>query len=131
MEFTNSIQTNYIDKEGEDFKVLFKSEPMLIGKLYWKVIVYKDLKFDVEQSIKLNSLYGTAIRNGCYSTYCFYKEGDGYRSHWSDMKNHPKYNFNDGTYAGLPKSLTKLYHQNEVEINNALSGKEVVVSTLF
>lgn len=32
MNFNKSIQFNYIDKEGVDFEVLFKSEPCLLVK---------------------------------------------------------------------------------------------------
>lgn len=131
MDFNKSIQFNYIDKEGVDFEVLFKSEPMLIGKTYWIALVYKDLKFDFEGNIKDNERYGIPIQNGNYNTFCFYKEGNGFRSHWADMKNHPKYDFNDGTYAGLPKNLVKLYENNKNEIKNALLGNTVVATTLF
>lgn len=129
MSFNESIQFNYIQKEGEDFEVLFKSEPMLIGKTYWIVVAYKDLKFDFEENKKLHEQYGVSLHNGNYSTYMFYKEGNGFRSHWSDMKNHPNYNFNDGTYFGLPKTLVKLHDKYEAELNAALEKKEISAPT--
>ena len=131
MNFNKSIQFNYIDKEGVDFEVLFKSEPMLIGKTYWIALVYKDLKFDHESELKMHKQYNTPIDNGIYNSFCFYKEGNGFRSHWSDMKNHPKYDFTDGTYAGLPRTLVKLDENNKTEIKNALQGNTVAVTTLF
>lgn len=130
MQFNNSIVVSGFLNQN-DREILFESSPLKIGKLYWKVIVYEDLKFNHEHEKALNKKHGISISNGKFTTYCFYKEGDYFRSHWACMKEHPKYNSNDGCYAGLPKSLTKLYEKNKKEIENTLSGKLQSINTLF
>lgn len=130
MNFNKSIVINSFLNQN-DREILFESSPTKIGKLFWKIVVYEDLKFDHEREKKLNENYGTSISNGIFSTYCFYKEGDYFKSHWADMKEHPNYNINDGTYYGLPKSLSKLFDSNEIEVKNALKGNKQLSNTLF
>lgn len=115
----------------EDCEILYKSESMKIGKLFWKIVVYRKLNFDhVNESI-ISKRFGKTIDNGIYSTYVFYKEGDYFKSHWSDMKEHKNYNSNDGVYYGLPKTLVKIYYKNEKNVRNSLNNKKVTELTLF
>ena len=130
MQFNNSIVISGFLNQNDN-EIIFKSSPLKIGKLYWIVVVYEDLKFDHEQEKMLNKRYGTSISNGIFTTYCFYKEGEYFKSHWACMKEHPNYNINDGTYYGLPKSLSKLFDSNEIEIKNALKGNRQLLNTLF
>lgn len=80
-------------------EVIFQSEPMKIGKNYWIFVLYYD------------SLY-KKVFNG------FHFHDEHYErcfpcDEWKMEKNHPKYNHHDGTYAGLPKTLVKLYEKYE------------------
>jgi hypothetical protein len=80
-------------------EVLWQSEPMLIGKTSWIIVLYKN-----PDHKKLFTGYHFHDEN--YNRYCPCDE-------WKSEKNHPRYNYHDGTYAGLPKTLVKLYEKYE------------------
>jgi hypothetical protein len=46
----------------------------------------------------------------------------GHREPWKSEEDWPSYNINDGMYAGLPRTLKKLYERHEAEIKSALRG---------
>jgi len=115
----------------DDKEIIFQSEAKKIGNLFWIAVVYKDKNFSLHREKKLSKLYGTSVGNGIYNTFYFYNEGNGFRSHWTNMKNHPNYNMNDGTYSGLPKGLVKLYEEYESQIKCALKGIEPAPCSLF
>ena len=70
-------------------KLIFVSDVMKLKKQAWVGVVYRNENNDV------------------YVTY-LYIDIAGYDD-WEDMTKHPRYNSHDGAYAGLPKSLKKLY----------------------
>lgn len=43
-------------------------------------------------------------------------------SEWKSITDHPRYNSNDGMYAGCPRTLRKLYERYKAEINQALAA---------
>lgn len=44
---------------------------------------------------------------------------------WTDGREWPTYNINDGMYLGMPKSLTSLYEQYKEQIKAALNGQPI------
>lgn len=93
-----------------NYEVFWTSEPYKIGKTFW-----------------VHVLYYCDINNRFYEGFHFH-DADYERcipcSEWKKEKDHPKYNFNDGTYAGLPKGLIRLW-----EKNNALTKKVCTAKT--
>ena len=75
---------------------LFVSEPRKIGKTYWTICVYP------------SRFVGCVCTGFSWST-------DGAR--WLKDENHPRYNHNDGEFAGLPKGLVGLFEDNRDNIN--------------
>ena len=43
---------------------------------------------------------------------------------WRNYREWPRYDFNDGTYGGLPRTLRKLWEANRMEIERIRHGKE-------
>jgi hypothetical protein len=83
---------------------LFTSPPMKFGKTFWRFVVLPS-RFDYGLVTDYEWLNTAVSDNGI----------------WYPSNQWPSYNFNDGLYAGLPKSLRKLWerHLHEYE---ALSG---------
>ncbi len=82
---------------------IYTTDPIKINNMLWICSVYKCSKWKEN----LNTFY--------------YRDID----QWKDMTTHPKYNINDGTYAGLPKKLVDLYIKNKKNIKSALTGKQI------
>ena len=81
----------------------YESTPALIGKHFWRIIVYS---------------HDAGKR---YTEYQF-KRDDGC-DYWHEDKRWPSYNSNDGMYMGCPKSIAaKVYYPNEVAIKAALNS---------
>lgn len=76
----------------------FKSEPMRIGKTWWRLVVVRGTYSPVVTDFEFYRRSGAALNN------CWYESSE-----------HPRYNHNDGMYAGLPKGLVKLYHKHKHE----------------
>lgn len=114
----------------DEREILFQTEAKKIGNTHWKLVVYKALNFDKEQADKLALRLNTKPDNGIYSSYYYYAEGDYFRSHWRDMTRHDNYNMNDGTYSGLPKTLVKIYNENENIVNKYLNDEVINSSSL-
>lgn len=95
-------------------KLIYQSEAVKIGKTQWRVIVYE----------KNDSVYACGELHPadvCYTEYQYFDTSLNYRGdQWKDATHHPRYNFNDGTYAGLPKSLRKIFYANQHAIQDAL-----------
>jgi len=75
---------------------LFESEPMTIGKHDWRVIVYQHPSYGpcTEYQFRRSALCGLPVNR------------------WNPDTEFHGYNHNDGMYAGLPKTLVKLYKKN-------------------
>ena len=98
------------DVAGE---VVFESKARLIGKTYWKMCVYRDSSVNVAKETawwgKINPerLEERRLPFDLFTMYVYYTG-----SSWKKENTHPRYNSHDGTYAGLPKTLVKIYEEN-------------------
>lgn len=84
--------------------IFYQSPAMLIGKHEWRIIV------------KPSAYHGNCTE------YQFRRIGQSY---WRDSHDWPSYNINDGMYGGMPKTIARLYYQNEAEIKAALAGQSM------
>jgi len=100
-----------------DGEVLWTSQPYLIGKTYWVVILYYSERFS-------EVLTGYHYRDKNFKPHIPYSE-------WAKEESHPRYNSHDGTYMGLPKGLVKLYQKHNYIIDKcARKEKEIVLEEL-
>lgn len=77
----------------------WESQPIKIGKHEWRMVVRPS----------------TVTPGALSSAHEFRALADGGR--WRDYREWPSYNFNDGTYAGLPRSLlTRLWPLCEAKV---------------
>jgi hypothetical protein len=90
---------------------IYATPPMTIGKHEWRLIVYP-------------SNYG----HGNVTEYQWRQLPMSglpewtQPQHWRHEQDWPSYNHNDGMYAGMPRTLKKLYERHEAEIKAALQG---------
>lgn len=80
---------------------LYATSPMTIGKHQWRLIVYT------------SQYYGIVS--------CFQWRRDG--EPWRDQRDWPRYDINDGTWGGMPKTLRTLWLRHQEEIRAALRGE--------
>jgi hypothetical protein len=80
---------------------IYATPPMTIGKHEWRLIVYPHYT-------------GSNV-----TSYQWRGDAEDY---WRDQRDWPRYNFNDGMYMGLPKTLVRLHEQHRGEIEAALKG---------
>jgi hypothetical protein len=85
----------------DKYHPIYATPPMTIGKHEWRLIVYP---------------YYTG---GNVTSYQWRGDAEDY---WRDQRDWPRYNFNDGMYMGLPKTLVRLHEQHRGEIEAALKG---------
>lgn len=71
----------------------FISNPLTIGKHEWRIVVFN------------HSTYGHCTK------YQWRRHGGTWG--WKDDIDWPTYNHNDGGFAGMPKSLCKLYEREK------------------
>ena len=91
---------------------LYTSTPMRIGKREWRAVVYQN-----PGSCGPVAFTDYEWRYPAFSNI----EAD----RWESMTTYPGYDSNDGTWAGCPKTLRRLYLLYQTEINAALKGAEV------
>jgi hypothetical protein len=94
----------------------FESAPMKIGKHFWRIVIH-----DYEMP------HGRATQCTAYEfKRSPIKAGDFMVTDdtWRNYREWPGYDFNDGTYGGLPRTLRKLWDRNRVEIERILHGTE-------
>lgn len=97
-------------------RILYETPIYEIGRKYktqWKLQVY-------ERDDELLNIGGE--RGLARYTRYMYNAGWGGIIMWTREINHPKYDSNDGTWAGLPHGLRKIYEKHIVEIKEALIG---------
>jgi hypothetical protein len=82
--------------------LFYKTPSVKIGKHWWRLVVHEHASY------------------GRVTAYEWQGEVDG---PWNDYHDWPTYNFDDGTYAGCPKSLRKLWLTHKPAILAAL-GKQ-------
>ena len=104
------------DPTGGRETVLYTTPEKRIGNTLWRLQVYE--KWDLKDWRKFE--YGL-----CRYTRYQFKSTHSTDGLWHKATEHPKYDFNDGTYAGLPKGLRKLYFEHEQEIQAALKPEIV------
>jgi hypothetical protein len=90
--------------------LIFQSASMKIGHTYWHIQINEDT-----DAVICPSNNGTKefTRGTQYSTRYQYHDG----MNWKNETEHPRYNGNNGTTAGLPKGISKLFYSNEKIIN--------------
>src|SRR3990167_10397383 len=86
---------------------IFQSPEYLIGKTLWRVLVEQD---------NAGTVYCGGVLHESELRTTEYEYFDPYYHHWYSMTEHPRYNPDDGSWAGLPKTLLKLYRKYEQEI---------------
>ena len=84
----------------------FASPPMLIGKHEWRVLVIRSLPGREERA----TMYQWRRVGSC---------------DWSDHREWPSYDSDNGTTAGLPRRLTALWDANRVAVKAALEARPV------
>lgn len=88
--------------------IVYSTPASRIGNTLWLCQVYE--RWDLKDYRKFEYGFVRATRY-------LYTTGDGV---WRKDEDHPKYNHNDGTYAGLPKGLRQIFLAHESEILEAL-----------
>jgi hypothetical protein len=83
------------------YNPIYATPPMTIGKHEWRLIVYPHYS-------------GSNVTQ--------YQWRGHVEDYWRPQQDWPRYNFNDGMYLGLPKTLTNLHAQHRDEIEAALKG---------
>jgi len=90
-------------------KILYATPEMLIGKHRWKMIVYR------------------TPHNHVYTDFLWWDDWGFGAGRWQSMEEWPKYNSNDGLYAGCPHTLRKLYDAHKAEIEDTLNaGRQAI-----
>ena len=87
---------------------IYESPPMCIGKHLWRIIVTPEghTRYEFKRApIKFGEFIVTDIT-------------------WRNYRQWLGYDFNDGTYGGLPRTLRKLWEANRMEIERIRHGKE-------
>ena len=86
-------------------RIIRHSDPMRVGKHEWRLTLYRTTRHDRPLiGYEWRRTDGTPIRRSCPGGVYFL---DG--STWMPDKDWPSYNHNDGQYAGLPRTLRKLW----------------------
>lgn len=94
-------------------KTIYETPVYKFGKTQWKMIVFRRDNALIHLA---NGEFGTGAVN--FTRYQYYDYNQ-----WRNDTDHKNYDGND-TYAGLPKSLTKIYYKHEAEIKSALAKGE-------
>ena len=88
-------------------RIIRQSEPMTIGKHDWRLTRYRSQHYDRPLiGYEWRRTDGSPIRRKCPGGI-YYLDG----STWMRDEDWPSYNHNDGEYAGLPRTLRKLWEQ--------------------
>lgn len=93
--------------------LIWKSAHKVIGHTAWRVIVYE--RPDVFH-LNNDNPYTSAER---FTGYQYWTGQE-----WRRETEHPRYNHNDGSYAGLPKGLRVLFYENRPAIEYHLHQEE-------
>jgi hypothetical protein len=85
----------------------YETQPRTIGKHEWRAVV--------------------TTRNGnrilTYEWRRLPCSLTGWSDRWRDYHEWPGYDFNDGSYAGCPRSLAKVYETNKTAIKAAMGNR--------
>jgi hypothetical protein len=91
--------------------LIYESPIYKIGKTEWRVIV-----FERDDALIHPSPNVWTIGKDRFTRYLWRRDG----SQWMKETEHPRYDYHDGTWAGLPHGLRKIYEKHEAEIMFAL-----------
>lgn len=94
-------------------RTVYETPAYKIGKTEWKMVVFEDPDCVLGPSTTGEEWFMRGIHR--MTLYLYNDYGT-----WKPETKHPRYNPHDGTYAGLPKSLRKIYERHEIEILAAL-----------
>ena len=83
------------------------SDPMRIGKHEWRLVLYRATSTRYE----LDPEQGRRVRTERLRRFVDYEWRRCERDpeHWRRARDWPRYDFNDGQYSGLPRTLRKLW----------------------
>lgn len=95
-----------------DKRIIYSTPAYSIGKTSWCMIVYEQ----DDCIIKVNPLTRGTAR---FTSYLFTDPFPPGTNPWRLERDHPRYDHNDGVYAGLPKTLRQIFyaHQQEIEFH--------------
>jgi hypothetical protein len=94
---------------------LYESPPMRIGKHFWRIVITPQGYTEYQFRKPPTRLSDFTVMD----------------TTWHRHREWPGYDFDDGIYAGLPKSIQRLWEANRVEIERILHGKEPAQGELF
>lgn len=92
---------------------VYETPAYKIGKTEWKLVVYENPDCILAPSVTGEPEFMRGIAR--MTVYQYNDHGV-----WRDHTLHPRYNSNDGSYAGLPRGLKKIFKRHETDINTAL-----------
>lgn len=102
-------------------KVFYETPARMIGKHEWRLIVIPSPKYNLKtKEIEEGRATLYQWRTPAY-VFLHHRFHAGY---WQSQRDWPRYNINDGSYLGLPRSLRKLYEQYEAEIRFSLNVRD-------
>jgi len=91
--------------------LIYETPVYKIGKSEWKLIV-----FERDDALLHPAPDVWTIGKKRFTRYLWRRD----ESQWRKETEHPNYDYNDGTWAGLPHGLRKIYEKHEAEIKQAL-----------
>jgi hypothetical protein len=92
--------------------LIYETPAYRIGNTEWMLIV-----FEKDDALTHPSPDVWEIGAARFTRYLWRRD----TAEWRKETEHPKYNTHDGTWAGLPHGLRKIYEKHEEEIKQALS----------
>lgn len=93
-------------------KTIYETPAYRIGNTQWKLIV-----FEKDDALIHPAPDVWSISKARFTRYLWRRHSEI----WQIETDHPNYNPHDGTWAGLPHRLRKIYKKHEAEIKEALS----------
>ena len=90
--------------------LIFSTPISRLGKHEWRMIVYEKTDY-TGKPVRLTEYQWRPV---------FQTWGD---TRWQSEEKWPRYNGNDGTHAGCPKSLARIYRTHQPAIESALANK--------
>lgn len=90
-------------------RVIYFTPAYQIGKLFWTCIVFE------RDDCLLNWRTGERGTDR-FTGYLYHDPFDRIGTYWKRESDHPRYDHNDGVYAGLPHGLRKIFESHRMEI---------------
>lgn len=96
--------------------LIYETPAYKIGKTRWKLIVYEQ---DDALLPHNSGVWTIGIKR--FTSYLWLCG----ESQWRSETEHPRYNSHDGTWAGLPQGLRKIYERHRSDIEQALEVQSI------